>query len=87
MLQWLFRWGAAPKAGKAKLRGRHITELSSAEVEAVFGVAAAKAENFAAGLPVTGELDGQVVDLHEDGRIEVVETAARDGDDPKRHVA
>lgn len=89
MMQWLFKRSTTPKTGEGKLRGHHITELDSAEVEAAFGaaVAAAKAENFAAGLPVRGELNGQIVDLYEDGHIEVVGTAVRDGDDPKSHVA
>lgn len=79
MLQWIFGRSAAPKTGEAKPRGRHVTELDSAEVEAVFdaAVAAAKAENFAAGLPVRGELDGQIVDLYEDSRVEPVGNAPR----------
>jgi hypothetical protein len=79
MMQWFFQRRTALKSAKGKLRGRHVTALSSAEVEAVFGaaVAATKAENFAAGLPVTGELDGQIVNLYEDGCIELAGNAPR----------
>lgn len=79
MMEWLSRRSAVPKTGEAKPRARHVTELDSAEVEAVFGaaVATAKAENFAAGLPVRGELNGQIVDLYEDGRIEPTGNVSR----------
>ena len=61
--------------------GRPVTALTSAELEAVFGeaVAEAKAEAFAAGVPITGEVGGRIVTIHPDGRVEPVEEVTRDG--------
>lgn len=71
----------ASERREAQNQGRPVTALTPAELEAVFGeaVAEAKAEAFAAGVPITGEVGGRIVTIHPDGRVEPVEEIVRDG--------